>query len=73
MKTNRSNAAIALAALFGFASGLTPFPPRAFRQRVPPLRLTRSADEQAQRIAAAQAKRARRQLRNLAELRSRQA
>jgi hypothetical protein len=45
----------------------------AYRQRVPPLRLTRSADENARRIAAAQEKRERRQLRNLAELRSRQA
>jgi hypothetical protein len=69
MKTNRSNAAASLALLFGFAGGLA----RPRLPRVPPLRLTRSADEQAQRIAAAHAKRARRQLRNLAELRSRQA
>jgi hypothetical protein len=73
MKTNRSNAVLSLAALFGFGAALASPRLRAFYQRVPPLRLTRSADEQAQRIAAAHAKRARRQLRNLAELRSRQA
>jgi hypothetical protein len=62
-----------LATFFRFGAGLASPRLRAFRQRVPPLRLTRSHDEQSRRIAAAHAKRARRQLRNLAELRSRQA
>jgi hypothetical protein len=65
----RTHIATLLELLFGFASGIV----RPRLPRVPPLRLTRSADENARRIAAAQTKRSRRQLRNLAELRSRQA
>jgi hypothetical protein len=72
MKRTLTQAA-SLALLFGFVGGVARPRVSAYRPRVPPPRLTRSADEKARRIAAAQAKRARRQLRNLAELRSRQA